>query len=262
MSATIDSTPAADGFRMPGEFEPHERLLDGLAGAARQLAPGRGAGAGGLRRGGGGDRRLRAGDDGAPPRPSSSAAARCCRRRSASSSSSSDDAWMRDTGPTFVVDGAGGRRGVDWHFNAWGGIYSPWDRDERVAAAGPRDRGRRPLPGAAGARGRLDPRRRRGHGADDGRVPAQPQPQPGAAPGADRAGAARLPRGREGGLARARRLRGRDRRARRQPRLLRPARRRPADLDARTRRTPSTRSPATRWSGWKRRPTPAAAPSR
>jgi agmatine deiminase len=45
---------------------------------------------------------------------------------------------MRDTGPTFVVDGRGGRRGVDWHFNAWGGhaggLYSPWDRDDRVAA--------------------------------------------------------------------------------------------------------------------------------
>ncbi len=47
---------------------------------------------------------------------------------------STDDAWIRDHGPTFVVDGKGGRRGVDWHFNAWGGIYSPWDRDERVAA--------------------------------------------------------------------------------------------------------------------------------
>jgi len=51
---------------------------------------------------------------------------------------SSDDAWMRDTGPTFVVDGGGHRRGVDWRFNAWGGLdgglYSPWDRDERVAS--------------------------------------------------------------------------------------------------------------------------------
>lgn len=45
-----------------------------------------------------------------------------------------DDAWIRDHGPTFVVDGRGRRRGVDWRFNAWGGIYSPWDRDERVAA--------------------------------------------------------------------------------------------------------------------------------
>jgi agmatine deiminase len=44
---------------------------------------------------------------------------------------------MRDVGPTFVVDGAGGRRGVDWRFNAYGGLegglYRPWDRDERVA---------------------------------------------------------------------------------------------------------------------------------
>lgn len=51
---------------------------------------------------------------------------------------STDDAWLRDTGPTFVVDGAGHRRGVDWRFNAWGGsdggLYFPWDRDERVAA--------------------------------------------------------------------------------------------------------------------------------
>ena len=50
---------------------------------------------------------------------------------------STDDAWMRDIGPTFVLDGNGGRRGIDWHFNAWGGLegglYFPWDRDERVA---------------------------------------------------------------------------------------------------------------------------------
>jgi agmatine deiminase len=51
---------------------------------------------------------------------------------------SSDDSWMRDVGPTFVLDGDGGRRGVDWEFNAWGGfdggLYFPWDRDARVAA--------------------------------------------------------------------------------------------------------------------------------
>ena len=28
----------------------------------------------------------------------------------------SDDAWMRDVGPTFVVDDHGDRRGVDWIF--------------------------------------------------------------------------------------------------------------------------------------------------
>jgi len=51
---------------------------------------------------------------------------------------SSNDAWMRDVGPTFVVNARGERRGVDWIFNAWGGlaggIYAPWDLDDQVAA--------------------------------------------------------------------------------------------------------------------------------
>jgi agmatine deiminase len=50
---------------------------------------------------------------------------------------SNNDAWMRDCGPTFVVDGKGGVRGIDWMFNAWGGLYNglyfPWDLDEAVA---------------------------------------------------------------------------------------------------------------------------------
>jgi agmatine deiminase len=50
---------------------------------------------------------------------------------------SSNDAWMRDCGPTFLVDAKGRRRGVDWTFNAWGGLsgglYFPWDRDDEVA---------------------------------------------------------------------------------------------------------------------------------
>jgi agmatine deiminase len=49
----------------------------------------------------------------------------------------SNDSWARDCGPTFVVDGAGRVRGVDWRFNAWGGLdgglYFPWDQDELVA---------------------------------------------------------------------------------------------------------------------------------
>ena len=46
----------------------------------------------------------------------------------------SDDAWMRDVGPTFVLDSHGNRRGVDWMFNAWGGLYSSWAADDAVAA--------------------------------------------------------------------------------------------------------------------------------
>ncbi|HEY4338531.1 MAG TPA: agmatine deiminase [Steroidobacteraceae bacterium] len=50
---------------------------------------------------------------------------------------SHDDAWMRDVGPTGVVNDAGELRGIDWPFNAWGGLdgglYAPWDLDDQVA---------------------------------------------------------------------------------------------------------------------------------
>lgn len=49
-----------------------------------------------------------------------------------------DDAWARDTGPTFLIDGKGGRLGVDWQFNAWGGevdgLYAHWEKDDAVAS--------------------------------------------------------------------------------------------------------------------------------
>ena len=51
---------------------------------------------------------------------------------------SNNDAWMRDCGTTFVINGEGETRGVDWTFNAWGGLqkmmYFPWDQDDQVAA--------------------------------------------------------------------------------------------------------------------------------
>ena len=47
-----------------------------------------------------------------------------------------NDAWVRDTGPTFVTDDAGEVRGVSWRFNAWGGLrgglFFPWDADDQV----------------------------------------------------------------------------------------------------------------------------------
>jgi agmatine deiminase len=47
-----------------------------------------------------------------------------------------DDAWVRDTGATFVTNGKE-IRGVSWGFNAWGGVvnglYSSWKHDEKVA---------------------------------------------------------------------------------------------------------------------------------
>jgi agmatine deiminase len=136
MSATLDSTPAADGYRMPAEFEPHsgcwmlwpERRDNWRCGAK----PAQAAFAA-----------VATAIAASEPVTVGASEAQLEHCRSLLPEAvrvvelSCDDAWIRDTGPTFVVDGAGGRRGVDWRFNAWGGLdgglYFPWDRDDRVA---------------------------------------------------------------------------------------------------------------------------------
>ena len=52
---------------------------------------------------------------------------------------STNDAWFRDMGAQFLVNRATGQsRGLDWGFNAWGGLlgglYFPWDKDDMAAA--------------------------------------------------------------------------------------------------------------------------------
>jgi agmatine deiminase len=136
VSATIASTPARDGYRMPGEFEPHsgcwmawpERPDNWRLGAKpAQEAFAAVAEAVNI----------------SEPVTMAASDAQYERCRSALPPSvrvveiSTDDAWMRDIGPTFLLDGAGRRRGVDWRFNAWGGLegglYFPWERDDRAA---------------------------------------------------------------------------------------------------------------------------------
>ena len=129
--------PAADGFRMPGEFEPHsgcwmawpERTDNWRLGAKPAQAA-----------------FAAVAEAIAASEPVTMAVSDAqfenCRATLPPAvrvvEISTDDAWLRDTGPSFVVDGSGARRGVDWEFNAWGGenggLYFPWDRDERVAA--------------------------------------------------------------------------------------------------------------------------------
>lgn len=50
---------------------------------------------------------------------------------------SSNDSWARDYAPTFVLNSSGVLRGIDWCFNAWGGLtdglYFPWDKDNAMA---------------------------------------------------------------------------------------------------------------------------------
>ena len=45
-----------------------------------------------------------------------------------------DDAWMRDHGPTFITRGEEFAL-VDWIYNAWGGKYPPWQCDDAVPRA-------------------------------------------------------------------------------------------------------------------------------
>lgn len=50
---------------------------------------------------------------------------------------SNDDAWLKDTGPILVMNKLGKLRGVDFRFNAWGGLldglFFPWDQDDLLA---------------------------------------------------------------------------------------------------------------------------------
>jgi agmatine deiminase len=136
VSRTLESTPAADGFHMPAEFEPHDgcwmlwpRRPDVWRLGAKPAQEAFAAVAAAIA-------------EGEPVTMAVDAEQFGHARASLPPSvrvveMSSNDAWMRDVGPTFVVDGRGGRRGVDWQFNAWGGrdggLYFPWDRDDQVA---------------------------------------------------------------------------------------------------------------------------------
>ena len=133
MSVTFSSTPRADGFRMPAEFEAHagtwmlwperpdnwrlgakpaQKAFADVAAAIAQFEP--------------------------VTMGVSHAQFRNARRLLPAEvrlvEMSYDDSWMRDCGATFVTGPQGALRGVDWDFNAWGGLtgglYFPWDKDD------------------------------------------------------------------------------------------------------------------------------------
>ncbi|WP_432405101.1 agmatine deiminase [Wukongibacter sp. M2B1] len=136
MPRTLDSTPKQDGFRMPGEFEEHkqcwmiwpertdnwrlgahyaQKAFVEVASAISEFEP----------------------------------VTMCVSSKQYDNARdmlpehirviemASDDSWMRDVGPTFLVNGHGEIRGADWQFNAWGGLedglYFPWDQDDKIA---------------------------------------------------------------------------------------------------------------------------------
>ena len=136
MARRIDSTPRKDGYRMPGEFEPQKQ--------AWMLWP---------------ERPDNWRDGAKPAQKAYSNVAKAislfepvtmcvskeqfanCRRALPPEirvvEMASNDAWIRDCGPTFLVNDKGGVRAVDWDFNSWGGLvdglYFPWDMDDQVA---------------------------------------------------------------------------------------------------------------------------------
>lgn len=136
----LDSTPKQDGFRMPGEFEQQECVW--------MLWPWR-------------NDNWRLGAKPAqvayvnvakaisefetinmlvPPTQYENALARIAPVNNGNINiieMTNDDAWIRDTGPTFLVNDKGDVRATDWGFNAYGGLvdglYFPWHEDELIA---------------------------------------------------------------------------------------------------------------------------------
>lgn len=133
MAPALTTTPRADGFRMPGEFEPHGRTwllwpqrpdvwrLGGkpaqrawveLASAIARFEP--------VTVGVNHDQF----DNARAQLPGDVRVLEI----------SNDDAWVRDCGPTFVVDDGGEVRLVDWRFNSHGQVsLATWEKDDKVA---------------------------------------------------------------------------------------------------------------------------------
>ena len=131
------STPRQDGYRMPGEFEPQERIWmlwphrpdnwrDGAKPAQKAFAEVARAIA-----------RFEPVIIGAKPEDYEAARFEMSEDDNVMViEMTSDDSWIRDCGPTFVKNDDGDVRAVHWHFNAWGGLYDglyfPWDQDALV----------------------------------------------------------------------------------------------------------------------------------
>ncbi len=129
-------SPGAAGFRLPGEFEPHEATwmawphdqrtwIDGLEAAEEaflaMIEP--------LSHGERVDLLVR-------PEDRDRASDRLATRTLGDvrlHEKEHADAWVRDTGPSVLVRGEE-RLAVDWRFDAWGGKYEAHKRDDDIAS--------------------------------------------------------------------------------------------------------------------------------
>ncbi|MGW1894250.1 agmatine deiminase family protein [Streptomyces sp. NPDC002004] len=129
-------TAAADGFRMPAEWAPHERTWMAWPSPNptftddEELAEARRAWADVARA----VRRFEpvtvvcAPGDSAPARDLLGDGIETVEREL-------DDAWMRDIGPTFLTNDRGELAAVDWTFNGWGAQdWARWEHDSKIGA--------------------------------------------------------------------------------------------------------------------------------
>lgn len=137
MARTLQSTPKADGFRLPGEFAPKTGCWLGWPERPDVW-----------RNGGKPAQRVwveivSAIASSEPVTVCTSAAQYRNARRLLPEhvrvvEMTCNDTWFRDSGPCFVVNADNGEvRGVDFEFNAYGGLdgglYYPWDKDDQIA---------------------------------------------------------------------------------------------------------------------------------
>lgn len=132
---TIKSTPRADGFRMPAEWERHYGCIMIFPERADSWQYGAYAA-------------RKAFVEVASAIAESESVTVCASEKQYENARrllpdhirvvemSSNDAWARDYAPTFVTNGDD-IRGINWGFNAWGGLvdglYFPWDKDDKMA---------------------------------------------------------------------------------------------------------------------------------
>ena len=136
MAKRINSTPKKDGFRMPGEFEPQEQIFmlwpekpDNWRNGAKPAQEA--------------FKNVAIAISEFEPVTMLASPAQYANARNRLPEQirivemTSNDSWVRDCGPTFVKNDQGELRGIDWDFNAWGGLvdglYFPWDQDDMVA---------------------------------------------------------------------------------------------------------------------------------
>ncbi|TWB63277.1 agmatine deiminase family protein [Nitrospirillum viridazoti] len=127
-------SPAAAGFVMPGEWHPHDRCWMAWPNRAETFPNGLDAARQAYAAVAKAIAQFEPVTIVAPPGEVADASILCSGAPVSVIPVPLSDSWIRDNGPSFVIDGKGGIGGVDWDFNAWGRNYDDFGADTQVAA--------------------------------------------------------------------------------------------------------------------------------